>query len=72
MQCAEQQHGQLSRGVLAIVKADGRYHLVPAGVADKIALRDSASVIVNNVKQAIEGDEDDPYAEFKVPDDLMW
>ena len=64
-------HGQLSRGQLAVVKIDGKYQLVPAGVADKIAQRDETMVIVCNQSDEAE-DPDDPYAEFKVPDDLMW
>ncbi len=67
---------QLSRGRLAIVKLQERYELVPAGVADKIASRDASYIIAQNSKEkaaAQEGaGEDDPYADFKIPDDLMW
>ncbi len=63
--------GQLSRGHLAIVKLDERYEVVPAGVAEKISLRDPAYVIVRNEPDTGD-DADDPYADFKVPDDLMW
>ena len=64
--------GQLSRGLLAIVKLDDRYKVVPAGVAEKISLRDESVVVVRNESSSEELDEDDPYAEFKIPDDLMW
>ncbi|MEN8179966.1 MAG: DUF2058 domain-containing protein [Pseudomonadota bacterium] len=64
-------HRQLSRGNLAIVKLDERYQIVPAGVAERISLRDAACVIVRNQVEK-EDDADDPYADFKVPDDLMW
>ncbi len=64
-------HGQLSRGQLAIVKLDNRYEIVPAGVAEKISLRDATCVIVHNEVENRD-DADDPYADFKVPDDLMW
>lgn len=67
----EKHHGQLSRGNLAIVKLDERYQVVPAGVAEKISLRDTAYIIVRNEPDS-EDDADDPYADFKVPDDLMW
>ncbi len=67
---------QLSRGRLAIVKLNASYELVPAGVADKIASRDASYIIAQNSLekvQAQEGDADeDPYADFKIPDDLMW
>lgn len=64
-------HDELSRGLLAIAKQDEQYHLVPAAVAEKIKQRQSDSIIVLNVKQQ-QVDEDDPYADFKIPDDLMW
>lgn len=67
---------QLSRGRLAIVKLSESYELVPAGVADKIASRDASYIIAQNSKDKdqtqVEGTEDDPYADFKIPDDLMW
>ena len=65
-------HSQLSRGRLAIVKLAESYQLVPAGVAEKIGLRDAAYVIVQNQVETEADEDDDPYAEFKVPDDLMW
>lgn len=67
----EKMHGQLSRGQLAIVTLDEGYEIVPTGVAEKIRLRDESCLIVQNQKDS-EDDSDDPYADFKVPDDLMW
>ncbi|MBU2113523.1 MAG: DUF2058 domain-containing protein [Gammaproteobacteria bacterium] len=64
-------HDELSRGLLAIAKQDEQYYLVPAAVAEKIQQRQSDSIIVLNVKQQ-KLDEDDPYAEYQIPDDLMW
>lgn len=64
-------HDELSRGLLAIAKQDEQYYMVPAAVAEKIKQRQSDSIIVLNVKQQ-QVDEDDPYADFKIPDDLMW
>jgi len=69
-------HDQLTRGRLSIValpeKDYTRFHLVPRAVAEKIAERDQSVVIENDAADAQETDEDDPYAAFKVPDDLMW
>ena len=62
---------KLSNGRLAIVKFDDKYFVVPKAVADKIKLRDAAYVVVSNVLQASDN-ADDPYAEYKIPDDLMW
>lgn len=63
---------RLSNGRLAIVKFDEKYFVVPKAVAEKIAVRDAAYVIVSNVVQQVEDDADDPYADYKIPDDLMW
>jgi uncharacterized protein YaiL (DUF2058 family) len=68
----EELHAQLVRGRLAIVKLLDAYELVPTGVAEKIKLRDPACVIFCNTAEMTGVDEDDPYAEFQVPDDLMW
>lgn len=61
----------LIAGRLAIVCLDGATELVPRVVADKIAERDPSLVVRIN-KTSTEIDEDDPYAAFQVPDDLMW
>lgn len=69
---------QLINGRLAIARlaVDGKdtfdYAIIPASVADKIAQRDAESIVLNSALSQEEQDEDDPYADFKVPDDLMW
>ena len=69
---------QLINGRLAIARllidanGDAQYAIIPASVADKIAQRDAASIVLNSALSQEEQDEDDPYADFKVPDDLMW
>ncbi len=67
---------QLINGVLAIVKEpdaqSGQYALLPRAVAEKIAQRDDSVIIALNTHAPTQDDEDDPYAAFKVPDDLMW
>ncbi len=69
---------QLINGRLAIARlvSDGsgesEYAIIPAIVADKIAQRDANSIVLNSALNQEEQDEDDPYADFKVPDDLMW
>jgi len=64
----------LSQGRLAIVRLGEQYEIVPQAAALKIQLRDPAIVIVCNAQQySADGlGDDDPYADFKVPDDLMW
>ncbi len=64
---------QLSKGQLAIVRLKDTYELVPAQVAEKISQRDN-SYIVQIIDRETDSKtaEDDPYADFQVPDDLMW
>jgi hypothetical protein len=64
------QQKQLAKGLLAIVKTDGDYAIVPGVVADKVALRDE-SIIISHA-EVEEVDEDDPYKDYVIPDDLMW
>ncbi|KXF80693.1 DUF2058 domain-containing protein [Enterovibrio coralii] len=63
---------QLVNGRLAIARYMDGYAVVPGVVADKIAQRDEESIVLNNTVAEQEMDEDDPYADFKIPDDLMW
>ncbi|KAA1173763.1 DUF2058 domain-containing protein [Marinobacter salinexigens] len=63
---------QLSRGRLAIVCVNDAYDLVPEGVARKIMERDEAAVIVLHDRKSEDSGEDDPYAGYEIPDDLMW
>lgn len=65
-------HKRLSCGQLAIVRHDGGYGLVPLAVAAKIAERDQGVVVDLGEPTSEVVDGDDPYAEFQVPDDLMW
>jgi len=69
---------QLINGRLAIArlavdnKPEGEYAIIPASVADKIAQRDAGSIVLHSALSQEEQDQDDPYADFKIPDDLMW
>ncbi|MCG7497265.1 DUF2058 domain-containing protein [Vibrio sp. Of7-15] len=68
----KQLQDQLVNGRLAIVRVGEGYELIPAVVADKIAQRDESVIVMNNDVAETEIDEDDPYADFQIPDDLMW
>ncbi|MEQ9859805.1 DUF2058 domain-containing protein [Pectobacterium cacticida] len=69
---------QLINGRLAIARLAGEsrgeyeYAIIPASVADKIAQRDADSIVLNSALSQEAQDEEDPYADFKIPDDLMW
>lgn len=67
---SETQQKQLANGQLSIVKYKTDYTIIPSIVAEKIALRDE-SVIVSKAEKE-QTDEDDPYADYVIPDDLMW
>ena len=71
-----EQKNQLTLGRLAIVtllaNKDRRFEIVPTPVADKIAQRDADSVVHLNQKVEIDENENDPYANFQIPDDLTW
>lgn len=67
------QRDQLSRGQIAIVALGDGQELVPSTIAEKLRQRDPAVVLLLNERGAKqEGDEDDPYADYPIPDDLMW
>lgn len=67
----EDQHRQLSSGLLAIISFQKTYELVSRDVASKISERDESCVILAESKDAIQEAEDE-YADYKIPDDLMW
>ena len=67
-----QQINQLSKGIITIVKQGDQYIIVPALVADRVAERDPTRIIFRAEKEISIDDEDDPYADYKIPDDLMW
>lgn len=61
----------LVAGRLVIVCHGNTVELVPHIIADKIAERD-ASMVVRVTKTSVDSEEEDPYAAFQIPDDLMW
>ena len=65
--------GHLVAGRLAIVAHGGGFELVPRVIADKIAERAPERVVrVNKAAEAVAEGEDDPYKDFKIPDDFDW
>ena len=62
---------KLSKGSLAIVSHAGGYEIIPRDAALKIQERDARRIVLLNT-QTEAPDEDDPYAAYQVPDDLMW
>ena len=68
----------LSRGQLAIISIDGpaetRFEVVVKPVAEKIAQRMQEAVILvsNTQTDTLSSEEEDWYADYEIPDDLMW
>jgi len=63
---------QLSKGIVAIARLGDSYEVVPTVVAEKIAQRDDKTIVLLNDVVETEVDEDDPYADYQIPDDLIW
>lgn len=72
------QQYQLTQGQVAIVRLEApgeepRHELVPAVVAERIRQRLPEAVVLLNTRQVVQAtDEDDPYKDYPIPDDLMW
>ncbi|MNF14779.1 hypothetical protein D3C80_2171250 [compost metagenome] len=63
---------KLSSGSLAIVHHAGGYEVIPREAALKIQERDPQRIVQMNVQTEEVAAEDDPYAAYQIPDDLMW
>jgi uncharacterized protein YaiL (DUF2058 family) len=76
----EQQHKDIIDGRLFIVDLHGRYEVLAKRAADQVRERDPRRIVSldEGSGDADDGalppadDVEDPYAEYKVPDDLMW
>jgi uncharacterized protein YaiL (DUF2058 family) len=58
-------------GEIVLVRCEGKYEMVPADIAAKIRERNERA-IVELLKEEAKADENDPYKDFVVPDDLKW
>lgn len=64
---------KLSHGQLGIVVLADRSEVIPRGIVEKIqTISDKLLIILNAPQAGADPDPDDPYAAYKVPDDLMW
>jgi hypothetical protein len=58
---------------LALCGYDEQSYLVTRETADKLAELDGTLILVKNEKLENDAlDQDDPYADYQIPDDLMW
>jgi len=65
-------HNAVVKGRVSICCVDDVIYLLPTQAAEKIAAVDEQYLVLQNDNQPTEIDEDDPYADFQIPDDLMW
>ena len=64
---------KLSSGSLGIVRLGDAYEIIPREAALKIQERDARYIVLLNERAAdAPEEEDDPYAAYQIPDDLMW
>lgn len=67
---------RLSKGQLAIIAleqpGEKKYEVVALAIAEKIKQRKDNHFIYIAENTSTELDEDDPYAAYQIPDDLMW
>ena len=69
----DEQQKQLSRDQIVIISLGNEaFELVPKTAAQKIAERDAKYVVKNTNTKAAAPDENDPYADYQIPDDLTW
>lgn len=62
---------ELISGKLTIARIGNSYDIVPRQVADKINERDDTVIVLQNTRTDTDA-VDDEYADYQVPDDLMW
>lgn len=65
---------QLIAGALVIARLDAGYALVPRAVVEKIQARDPQAIVfdASHAPPGADGEDDEYYSRFKVPDDLIW
>ncbi|MGH1486059.1 MAG: DUF2058 domain-containing protein [Cellvibrionaceae bacterium] len=68
---------ELVKGRLCIVRLTSTYEVIPKPIAEKIQERDASAIVVSNTSAAnsdtsTQDDDDSYYAQFEIPDDLIW
>jgi len=68
------QHKKIISGQIAIIAfEEDKYMLIPGDIAEKVLQKKPSVVMVYNKSATTEEqDADDPYADYEIPDDLMW
>ena len=75
---SDDQRKQLSSGALLIARLDKRYVLLPRAAGDKVREREPGMVVLDHgvgagsAQSSATSEDDAYYAQFQVPDDLVW
>lgn len=70
---SQQVYNALVSGSLVIAKDQDHYAYLPKALAEKIDQKMTGFLIINNTQANDQAtDEEDPYAAYVIPDDLMW
>ena len=68
-----QTHKALINGRLSVCGFEEETYVVTSETAEKLAELDTQIILVQNEKVVEENtDENDPYADYQIPDDMMW
>lgn len=62
----------LANGQMGIVQWQERYEVLPYEALERLAERDETVIVSWHKESEQAAAEDDPYADFPIPDDLMW
>jgi len=69
----QETHQRLVSARMRIARFEGGYALIPAAAADKIEQRDNSVLIpIPENASSLSKEDQDHYAQFEVPDDLIW
>ena len=69
----DEQLTKLERGLLALAVLGDDFMVIPAPVASKVAERRPEAIVMQNDKSGdLTEEEEDWYADYQIPDDLMW
>ena len=73
---SDEQRKQLSTGTLVIAQLGERHLLLPRAAGDKVRERDAGMIVLDHGSagqaDTASAEDDAYYAQFKVPDDLVW
>ncbi len=70
MYITSEQQKELTQGYLAIAIVGEHYALIPDKIAERIESRLPELVIRTQAEE--QSNDNDPYADYEIPDDLMW